>query len=70
MSRNDDIYPNAPIVYMAFSLLCYSQNGLAPELLYPPYPKQIVDFIKVFGGKTLRIPIRHDYETIGKEQDR
>jgi hypothetical protein len=60
MPRNDDIYPHSPIVYMAFSLPCYSQNDLVLELLYLPSPKQIVDFIKVFGGKTLRVPIRHD----------
>jgi len=47
-------------VYMAFSFPCYSQNDLVLELLYLPSPKQIVDFIKVFGGETPRVPNRDE----------
>jgi hypothetical protein len=50
------IDPNSPIVYMALSILCSNQNSLVPEILYILSPKQIIEFIKVFGGETLRVP--------------
>ena len=59
--QEHDIDPNSPVVYMALSLLCYSQNGLVPELMYLPSPKQIVDFIKVFGEETVRTPTRDEF---------
>jgi hypothetical protein len=60
VSRNNDIDLTLSMVYMAFSLLCYSQNGLVPELLYFWFSKQIAEFIKVFGGETPRIPTRDE----------
>lgn len=60
MSRNDDIDLNSSMVYVAFSLLCYSQTSLVPELLYLPFSKQVADFIKVFGGETPRVPNRDE----------
>ena len=57
--RNDDIGSKLIIVYMVFSLLYYSHNGLS--YCIRPSPKQIVAFIKVFGGQTLRIPTRGNF---------
>jgi hypothetical protein len=39
VAGNDDI--DSPIVYRAFSLLCYRQNDLISELLNLPSPKQM-----------------------------
>jgi hypothetical protein len=46
---------------MALSLLCSQQNSLVPEILYLLSPKQIIDFIKVYGGETLRIPTTQEF---------
>jgi hypothetical protein len=59
-SRNI-IDPNSSVVYMALSILCASQSSLVPEILYLLSPKQIIDFIKVFGGETLRIPTTDEF---------
>ena len=56
MSKDPKIDPNSSVVYLAMSLLCSNQNSLVPELLYLFSPKQIIDFIKVFGGETIKIP--------------
>src|SRR5215212_787066 len=53
---NDELDPNSSIVYIALSLLCSRQSSLIPELLYIFSPQQIMTFIKVFSGETLRIP--------------
>jgi hypothetical protein len=56
MSNSDDPDPNSPVVYMALSLLCSNQNSLVPEILYILSADQVINFIKVFGGETIRIP--------------
>ncbi len=53
--------PNSPIVYIALSLLCCNQNSLVPEILYLLNPDQIINFIKIFGGETLRIPTPSEF---------
>src|SRR3954462_7327699 len=52
----DELNPNSSIAYIALSLLCSRQSSLIPELLYMFSPQQIITFIKVFSGETLRIP--------------
>jgi len=53
--------PCSPIVYMALSMLCSNQNSLVPEILYIMKPDQIINFIKVFGGESLRIPTPDEF---------
>lgn len=53
--------PNSPVVYIALSLLCSNQNSLVPEILYLLNPDQIISFIKIFGGETLRIPTPSEF---------
>src|SRR3954464_11454741 len=53
---NDELDPECSVVYIALSILCSRQKSLIPELLYILSPQQITTFIKVFSGKTLRIP--------------
>jgi hypothetical protein len=59
MSDADD--PNSPVVYMALSLLCSSQNSLVPEILYILSADQVINFIKVFGGETIKIPTANEF---------
>jgi hypothetical protein len=69
MSQQDDEStglrpdPNSPIVYMALSILCASQkqNSLIPELLYILSPKQIMNFISVFGGESVYVPTTQEF---------
>src|SRR5215212_7384557 len=56
ISAGDELDPNSSIVYIALSVLCSRQSSLIPELLYIFSPQQIMTFIKVFSGETLRIP--------------
>ena len=53
--------PSSPIVYLALSILCSNQNSLVPELLYVLNAEQIINFIKVFGGETLKIPTASEF---------
>jgi hypothetical protein len=54
--RKDELDPNSSIIYIAMSILCSNQNSLIPELLYLFSPKQIVNFIKIFSGETIKVP--------------
>ena len=56
MPKESRLDPNSSVVYLAMSLLCSRQSSLVPELLYLLSPKQIMDFIKVFGGETIKVP--------------
>jgi hypothetical protein len=57
----DRIDPGSSIVYMALSVLCMSQDSLVPEILYMLSPEQVINFIRVFGGETLRIPTSEEF---------
>jgi hypothetical protein len=62
MARDyDQIDPGSSLVYMALSILCASQTSLVPEILYLLSPKQIFNFIKAFGGETIRIPTAEEF---------
>jgi hypothetical protein len=61
MMTRDGIDPSSSIIYMALSVLCSSQNSLVPEILYLLSPGQIFNFIKAFGGETLRIPTAEEF---------
>jgi hypothetical protein len=56
MTLRNDLDPNSSVVYLALNILCSSQNSLIPELLYILSPQQIIEFIKVFGGETIKVP--------------
>jgi hypothetical protein len=53
---DEKLDPNSSVAYIALSLLCSRQTSLVPELLYIFSPEQIITFIKVFSGDTLKIP--------------
>ena len=55
------IDPDSSVVYIALSILCSFQNSLVPEILYLMSPKQIIDFIKVFGGETIKVPPAEEF---------
>ena len=61
ISVNDELDPNYSVVYIALSLLCSRQSSLVPELLYILSPQQIMTFIKVFSGETLKIPTADEF---------
>jgi hypothetical protein len=56
-----DLDPNSSVVYIAMSLLCSRQNSLPPELLYLFSPQQIISFIKIFSGETLKVPTVEEF---------
>ena len=56
-----DLDPGSSVVYMALSVLCSNQNSLVPELLYLFSPRQLVDFIKIYGGETLQVPSSKEF---------
>ena len=56
-----EVDPSSSIVYMALNILCAKQNSLIPEILYLLSAKQIIEFIKVFGGEVLRIPTPQEF---------
>jgi hypothetical protein len=61
MDDDFDPDPNSSIVYLALSILCSTQNSLVPEILYLFSPRQIIEFIKVFGGETLHVPTSNEF---------
>ena len=52
---------DSSVVYLALSILCSDQNSLVPELLYLLSPRQVIDFIKVYGGETIRVPTSEEF---------
>jgi hypothetical protein len=56
-----ELDPSSSVAYLALSVLCSSQNSLIPELLYLFSPKQLVDFIRIYGGETLTIPTPKEF---------
>jgi hypothetical protein len=56
MRGESKIDPDSSVVYLAMSMLCARQSSLVPELLYLLSPKQIIDFIKIYGGETIKVP--------------
>jgi hypothetical protein len=61
---DDELDPNSSIVYIALSMLCTNSNSLIPELLYLFNPKQIVNFIKIFSGETIKVPTVDEFTRI------
>src|SRR3982751_26482 len=58
---NNRLDPDSSLIYISLNLLCSRQNSLIPELLYLLKPQQIVDFIKIFSGETLKVPTIEDF---------
>jgi hypothetical protein len=54
--------PDSPIAYIALSVLSSRQKTLIPEMLYLFSPKQVLDFIKLYSGETLKIPTLEDFD--------
>ena len=51
-----ELDPNSSVVHLAISILCARPNSLIPELLYVLSPTQIVKFMKIYAGETIKIP--------------
>jgi len=61
MPKESKIDPDSSVVYLALSMLCARQTSLVPEILYLFSPRQLIEFIKVFGGESIRIPTTDEF---------
>jgi hypothetical protein len=59
-----ELDPNSSVIYVAMSMLCTNQNSLVPELLYLFKPQQIVNFIKIFSGETIKVPTIQEFNRL------
>ena len=56
MIENDDFF-DVDILYVALSVLSYrSPNSVIPEVLLFLTSEQVMTFLQVFGGKTIKVP--------------
>ncbi len=51
-----DFEADSCLAYIAMQVLCSRERSLIPEILYILKPEQVLQFIKVFSGETIRVP--------------
>lgn len=61
-SLDDDLSERSQFLYTALSfLLTRNPDSIIPEVCYFLDPDQIMTFIKVYGGRTMRIPTTKEF---------
>lgn len=61
MSDDEGLDPNSSIAYIALSVLASRQQSLIPDMLYLFSPKQVIDFIKLYSGETIKVPTVEEF---------